>query len=290
MASKAPVAKAAVRPAAKTVARSAGEVRIIGGQWKRSKLPVADQPGLRPTPDRVRETLFNWLGQDLTGWSCVDVFAGTGALGFEAASRGARAVTLIEQDSTLVAQLKKIREQLQASAVQVQRGEGIAALGEAFGERSVTPRVERIREALAEADVQAEASADIRVPLWEKLIFLAPIAGLTAVARLPVGPAWAHAEFRDAYDRAAAEIEAVARHEGVAVAGDVREQKHRYLDNSPAGMRTSMMVDVAAGRPLELEALLGTVVRRGRAAGIPTPVVATLYGALKPLERGGSTS
>ncbi len=128
MASKAPAAKAAGRPAAKTVARSAGEVRIIGGQWKRSKLPVADQPGLRPTPDRVRETLFNWLGQDLTGWSCVDVFAGTGALGFEAASRGARAVTLIEQDSALVAQLKKIREQLQASAVQVQRGEGVAAL------------------------------------------------------------------------------------------------------------------------------------------------------------------
>jgi 16S rRNA (guanine966-N2)-methyltransferase len=68
------------------------EIRIIGGQWKRSKLPVADKPGLRPTPDRVRETLFNWLGQDLTGWRCVDAFAGTGALGFEAASRGAAAV------------------------------------------------------------------------------------------------------------------------------------------------------------------------------------------------------
>ena len=58
------------------------EVRIIGGQWKRSKIKVIDRPGLRPTPDRVRETLFNWLGQDLTGWRCVDAFAGTGALGF----------------------------------------------------------------------------------------------------------------------------------------------------------------------------------------------------------------
>ena len=65
------------------------EIRIIGGQWKRTKLKVADRPGLRPTPDRVRETLFNWLGQDLTGWQCLDVFAGTGALGLEAASRGA---------------------------------------------------------------------------------------------------------------------------------------------------------------------------------------------------------
>ena len=57
------------------------EVRIIGGQWKRTKLPVADRPGLRPTPDRVRETLFNWLGQDLAGWEVVDAFAGTGVLG-----------------------------------------------------------------------------------------------------------------------------------------------------------------------------------------------------------------
>lgn len=123
--SKKPVAQSAGRPRA---AQPAGEVRIIGGQWKRSKLPVADKPGLRPTPDRVRETLFNWLGQDLTGWRCVDAFAGTGALGFEAASRGAKEVTLVEQDAALVAQLKKIREQLKAEAVQVQRGDGIAAL------------------------------------------------------------------------------------------------------------------------------------------------------------------
>ncbi|MBX9871372.1 MAG: 16S rRNA (guanine(966)-N(2))-methyltransferase RsmD [Burkholderiaceae bacterium] len=124
-ASKKPVAQSATRPRA---VQPAGEVRIIGGQWKRSKLPVADKPGLRPTPDRVRETLFNWLGQDLTGWRCVDAFAGTGALGFEAASRGAKEVTLIEQDAALVAQLKKTKEQLKAEAVQVQRGDGIAAL------------------------------------------------------------------------------------------------------------------------------------------------------------------
>ena len=104
------------------------EVRIIGGQWKRTKLAVADKPGLRPTPDRVRETLFNWLGQDLTGWRCMDAFSGTGALGFEAASRGAREVTLVEQDSALVAQLKRVQTQLQASATQVVRGDGVAAI------------------------------------------------------------------------------------------------------------------------------------------------------------------
>ena len=106
----------------------ANEIRIIGGQWKRTKLAVADRPGLRPTPDRVRETLFNWLGQDLTGWRCMDVFAGTGVLGFEAASRGAKEVRLVELDTALIAQLKRTQIQLKADATQVVRGDGIVAL------------------------------------------------------------------------------------------------------------------------------------------------------------------
>jgi 16S rRNA (guanine966-N2)-methyltransferase len=110
------------------------EVRLLGGQWKRSKLPVADRPGLRPTPSRVRETLFNWLGQDLTGWRGLDAFAGTGALGFEAASRGAREVVMVEQDPTLVVQLQTIRTRLKAEAVRVQRGDGLAALRAAAGQ------------------------------------------------------------------------------------------------------------------------------------------------------------
>ena len=108
--------------------RGAHTVRIIGGQWKRTPLPVANKPGLRPTPDRVRETLFNWLGQDLTGWRCVDAFAGTGALGFEAASRGATQVLMLEQDTTLAAQLRAVQLRLGAHAVTVQRGDGMAGL------------------------------------------------------------------------------------------------------------------------------------------------------------------
>lgn len=110
------------------------EVRILGGQWKRSKLPVADRPGLRPTPSRVRETLFNWLGQDLSGWRALDAFAGSGALGFEAASRGAREVRLIEQDPALVGQLQAVRSRLKAETVQVQRGDGLSALRAAAGQ------------------------------------------------------------------------------------------------------------------------------------------------------------
>ncbi len=106
----------------------AGEVRIIGGQWKRSKLSVLSRPGLRPTPDRVRETVFNWLGQDLTGLRCVDAFAGSGALGFEAASRGAQDVLLIEQDTQLVANLQSNKTRLKADNLRIQRGDGIAIL------------------------------------------------------------------------------------------------------------------------------------------------------------------
>src|SRR3569832_2962319 len=95
------------------------EVRIIGGLWKRTKLPVRDKPMLLPTPDRVRETLFNWLGQDLAGWRCIDAFAGTGALGFEAASRGAAHVLLVEQDPELVDLLRATRARLTADAIEV---------------------------------------------------------------------------------------------------------------------------------------------------------------------------
>ena len=95
------------------------EVRIIGGQWRRSSLPVVDAPGLRPTPDRVRETVFNWLGQDLTGWRRLDAFAGCGALGFEAASRGASRVLLVEHDRRLAEGLRQVKTRLQAEAVEV---------------------------------------------------------------------------------------------------------------------------------------------------------------------------
>jgi 16S rRNA (guanine966-N2)-methyltransferase len=80
-------------------------VRIIGGEWRRRVLRFPDAEGLRPTPDRVRETLFNWLGQDLSGLSCLDLFAGSGALGFEAASRGAARVVLVEKSAKALSAL-----------------------------------------------------------------------------------------------------------------------------------------------------------------------------------------
>ena len=102
------------------------EVRIIGGRWKRSRLAVLDRPSLRPTPNRLRETLFNWLGQDLSGWRCLDAFAGSGALGFEAASRGAAEVVLLERDARLVRELQAARERLKAEALRIEAADAIA--------------------------------------------------------------------------------------------------------------------------------------------------------------------
>lgn len=124
-----PPVKKPLAPAPSRVrASQTHEIRIIGGQWRRTRLKVLDKPGLRPTPDRVRETLFNWLGQDLSDWRCVDAFAGTGALGLEAASRGASQVLLLEQDPLLANMLQQQKDRLQAAAVQVQRTDAVSAM------------------------------------------------------------------------------------------------------------------------------------------------------------------
>ena len=107
---------------------AANRVRIIGGQYRRRLLDFPDGAGLRPTPDRVRETLFNWLGQDLPGWTCLDLFAGSGALGFEAASRGAARVVMIERDAAAVGALEKNRSALGASGVDILRTDARAWL------------------------------------------------------------------------------------------------------------------------------------------------------------------
>lgn len=100
-------------------------IRIIGGRWRSRLLPVAGVPGLRPTPDAVRERLFNWLGQNLSGQHCLDLFAGTGVLGFEAASRGAESVTLVERDARAFARLREAIDQLPAPQVELVRGDAL---------------------------------------------------------------------------------------------------------------------------------------------------------------------
>jgi 16S rRNA (guanine966-N2)-methyltransferase len=160
-----------------------GRVRIVGGAWRSRRIEVAARPGLRPTPDRVRETLFNWLGQDLAGLACLDLFSGSGALGFEAASRGAARVVLVERDRAALAALARSKAALGADRVEIVAGDAHAYLSRArerfdvvfldppFRQNAVPALLERLPALLASgARVYAEGAAPVeaRAP-WREL-------------------------------------------------------------------------------------------------------------------------
>jgi 16S rRNA (guanine966-N2)-methyltransferase len=111
--------------------KGSNRIRIIGGAWRRRVLHFPSVAGLRPTPDRVRETLFNWLGQDLTGKRCLDLFAGAGALGFEAASRGAAEVTMVEHSRSVLQSLRDNAALLGADQVRLVQGDALHFLAAA---------------------------------------------------------------------------------------------------------------------------------------------------------------
>ena len=116
---------AAARPASRGLAN---RVRIIGGAWRSRQIRFAARGEVRPTPDRVRETLFNWLGQDLSGRACLDLYAGSGALGYEAASRGAARVVMVERDRGVFDALERTRAALDATAVELVRADALEFL------------------------------------------------------------------------------------------------------------------------------------------------------------------
>jgi 2-dehydropantoate 2-reductase len=147
-------------------------------------------------------------------------------------------------------------------------------------------RVAALAEQFRRADIQAEPVADARVPLWEKFIYLAPFAAVTGAARQPAGVVWSTPALRATLEAAFAETEAVARAEGIDVAADVGARVRAYMDALPASTRSSLLIDLQAGKRIELDALAGDVVRRGAARGVPTPVMATLAAALTPYAGG----
>lgn len=117
--------------APREVRRLPHKVRIIGGRWRGRRLPVADVPGLRPTPDRVRETLFNWLQSHIEGAACLDLFAGSGALGLEAASRGAGRVVMVESHPALARTLQQQASHFAADNVEVVHADALEWLAAA---------------------------------------------------------------------------------------------------------------------------------------------------------------
>lgn len=150
------------------VSAAPGQVRIIGGRWRGRKLPVLASPGLRPSPDRLRETLFNWLMPRLAGARVLDLFAGSGALGIEAASRGAAEVTLVELNPAVAAQLHANLNTLDAHPqVSVVQADWRQALQSAAGPWDIVfvdpPFAERLQRPALEALAAGKLSPDARV-------------------------------------------------------------------------------------------------------------------------------
>ena len=159
--------------------------------------------------------------------------------------------------------------------------------GEVFGDLPrITPRAQAVHDAMAAADIQAEVVGDGRVPVWEKFIFLAALAGFTGATRLPIGPLWADPFIQSQFLAGCREIEALARAEGVAVAADRIDQIRSYVATVPGSMRSSLLIDLEGGKKIEVEALQGSVVRRAERAGVPVPIMSTLYALLKPFAAG----
>jgi 2-dehydropantoate 2-reductase len=159
--------------------------------------------------------------------------------------------------------------------------------GEVAGDTSsISPRVQAIHDAFAGADIISEPVADARVPIWEKFCYLSPFAACTGAARVPIGPLWSDPSAKDLMISAFREVAAVARAEGIATADDLIGRIVAYVDSVPPSTRSSLLIDLQQGKPIEVEALLGTVVRRGGRACVPTPIMAALYAVLKPHARG----
>ncbi len=159
--------------------------------------------------------------------------------------------------------------------------------GEVFDAgRELSPRVAALQGTLRQADILSEAVPDARVPLWEKFIYLAPFAGFTGAARRPIGALWSSPQGRDAFYAGAREVEAVARAEGTQTSDGMWESLRTYMDSLPPSTRSSLLIDLQAGKRIEVEALQGAAVRRGARAGVPTPIMSTLYAVLKPHEAG----
>jgi 2-dehydropantoate 2-reductase len=155
--------------------------------------------------------------------------------------------------------------------------------GEVFQATStVSDRVRTIETVMKAADIFAEAVPNGWPAIWEKFTFLAPFAAFTGAARLPLGPVWGDPDGRRAILEAAAEVEAVARASGIDLPDDLAPRREKYYSTIPPSTRASLLIDLSQGRRIEVESLLGAVVRRGRAPGVPTPMIEALYAVLKP--------
>jgi 2-dehydropantoate 2-reductase len=159
--------------------------------------------------------------------------------------------------------------------------------GEVVGERhEVSERVRRIADVMAPADIQVTPVPDGRVPIWDKFVYLAPFAGFTGAARLPIGGIWGDPHVREMFYQAAREIAALAAAEGVQISADRFDRLKEYMDNIPPTTRSSLLIDLEMGKRIEVEALQGAAVRRAARHGLALPIISTLYSVLRPYADG----
>ena len=150
----------------------------------------------------------------------------------------------------------------------------------------LSPRVAALKTVFEAADIQTEAVTDIETRVWEKFIYLAPMAAFTAASRLSIGPIWEDEFIREMFLSAVDEVERVARASNIPIDLGVRNRIKAYTAGVPRTMRSSLLIDLSQGKRIEVEALQGSVVRRGAAAGVPTPIMSALYAVLKPYAEG----
>lgn len=159
--------------------------------------------------------------------------------------------------------------------------------GEVYGDGSrISPRVQKLADVLAAADIQTTPVADGRVPIWDKFVYLAAFSGFTGASRLAIGHIWKYPHVQEMFYAASREIAAIAKAEGVEISANRFDTLEEYMANIPPTTRSSLLIDLEQGKRIEVEALQGAAVRRAKQHGVPVPILSTLYALLKPWENG----
>jgi 2-dehydropantoate 2-reductase len=267
----------------------ANGLRIIGVQGDFTVKVTADEDPVRIGPVDVVIVAVKTYDND----SALPLIAplmhpGTTVLTLQNGVDGADDLARVVGSSAVVAGPTYIATAIDAPGVIRQTGSHRRIVfGEVFNPSTeISPRVRALADLMLTADIHAEPVADARVPLWEKFIYLAPFAAFTGAARLPIGAIWNDDESRGAFMEAVREVERVARASGIAVAADVVDKIATYTGGIPASTRSSLLIDLSVGKRIEVESLPGSVVRRGRAVGVDTPMMRALYAVLRPWARG----
>jgi len=259
-------------------------VASIAGDFAVRPCRAVENPAAAGPADAVLVAVKSWQTEEAARMLLPAVGAETAVLSLQNGATAAEEIgAVVGMEHLLGATCRLVAFLAGPGAVTHAGLDPSVAVGELDG--SCTDRVERVAAALGRCEgVSAILSDDIQRDIWTKFLFIAAVSGVGAAARVSLDRCRAVPETRALLEAAMGEVEAVARARGVVLAEDVVAKTLRFIDGLPDGATASMQRDVLDGRPSELEAQNGAVVRMGRELGVPTPVHEALYAALKPQE------